>query len=532
MGRTFIRQDAQIRNSVTYDDTVAPTLAAYETNPTNIETDLNNVRSMLSYLKDIQAGNWYDVQTAPSTLESGTLRGVDDLNDALHLVEKKRVLRCVWTLVDVTVTASQNWEVLGTGELPPNTTAAVGAVTTLGTVVAPHGGTFDTHDLAEVAGANATNPKNLLNVVDGSTRDPLLSSGRAIYALLQGESGVTDGATITDTTTTRVQVSFVRLNATGDDLEACPVADIENEVVNLCFVERVRLEDLNEQDFLNGAAIDVPASSTVTRQVAYDNQGTTPVDLTTNATLDLEGAGLIWAIRDDLEANLFSIVEGSAGGTSQFNIHADVDEFDVDAVVNDFLNGVSFDTGAAGTTIDIGVTAANQITSGGAMTLQSAAASILRMDAGGSLEFGDTNEAGSTWATPLVLSDSSAEWDTAETNFGEVSLLNMINQAYANSGRTKGYAIVASNTAADTDLDNTTTSNLDQDLPDYSGVGTFVDDVDVYLNGELLRNGADASANHDVYPGTTPAQGQIRLEFSVISAPGNADQLCMIVWNS
>jgi len=244
MGRTFIRQDAQIRNSVSYDDTVAPTLANYETNPTNIETDLNNVRSMLSYLKDIQAGNWYDVQTAPSTLEAGTLRGVDDLNDALHLVEKKRVLRCVWTLVDVTVTASQNWEVLGTGELPPNTTAAVGAVTTLGTVVAPHGGAFDTHDLAEVAGANATNPKNLLNVVEGSSRDPLLSSGRAIYALLQGESGVTDGTTITDTTTTRVQVSFVRLNATGDDLEACPVADIENQTINLCFVERVRLEDL------------------------------------------------------------------------------------------------------------------------------------------------------------------------------------------------------------------------------------------------------------------------------------------------
>ncbi len=37
MGRTFIRQDAQIAESFTYDDTVVPTVAAYETNAANIE---------------------------------------------------------------------------------------------------------------------------------------------------------------------------------------------------------------------------------------------------------------------------------------------------------------------------------------------------------------------------------------------------------------------------------------------------------------------------------------------------------------
>jgi len=86
--------------------------------------------------------------------------------------------------------------------------------------------------------------------------------------------------------------------------------------------------------------------------------------------------------------------------------------------------------------------------------------------------------------------------------------------------------------AADTDVANTTAGNLDVDLPDYSGVGTFVDDCDVYLNGELLRNGADAAANHDVYPGTTPAVGMLKFEFALKGTGAKPDQLCMVVWGS
>ena len=320
MARTFIRQDTQIQSSDVFDDTIAPSLANFETNPLNIEVDLNNVRSMLSHLLDVQVGNWYDVISTPSTLETGAQRGVSDLNNALHLVEKKRILRDVCSLVDITVPASvtatstivtdvqANYTdaqtftltdatgqsitfefdtvpngvgggntavdisadttadnvrdriitaingvagtllitagnggagtvsltqdvggssgntsigttggppgtfnaftggtgdvvILGTGELPSQTTAAVGAVTTLGTVVATHTGTFGSVSLDEVSGPNAVQPKNLMQIVDGNTRDPILSSSRVVYGLLQGESGVTDGATITDTTT-------------------------------------------------------------------------------------------------------------------------------------------------------------------------------------------------------------------------------------------------------------------------------------------------------------------------------------------
>jgi hypothetical protein len=539
MGRTFIRQSTQIYPSDTYDDTVTPSLANYETNPTNIEDNLNALRSQIQNFLNrngagFPSGNWYDDITQPTTLENGTIRGIDAINDALHLVEKKRVLRDVYRPgTDVTVTASQNWEVLALAELPTNTTAAIGSVTTLGTVAAFHAGTFDTHSLDEVSGTNALNPKNLCIITDASTGDPILSSGRIIYALFQTESN-TDGSTMTGTTPNRAQLSFVRPNATFDDLEACPVGDIENKVINFATRERVRLEGLTEQDFLKGAVVDIPAGSTPTRQSVYDNQGTTPVDLTTNATLDLEGAGLYWEIRDDLEARLFAIIEGSAGGTSVVQVAGDVDTFDVNAVVNDFLNGVKIDTGAAGTTIQIGVTA-NQIDSGGALSIVTGATGDLTLDSvGGEILFDDVNRTGSTWsATHIKLSETTTEWDNYETAFGEVSLMNAIYQAWQNSGRVKAYAVVTSATiAANTNVTGAGGSpNIDAQLPDYSGVDSFITDVDVFLNGELLRNGADAAANHDVYPGDSAANGDLKFEF-LLTGGGKPDQICMIVYNS
>jgi len=533
-GRTFFRQDAQIRNSVTYDDSITPSEAAFETNPAHIETDLNNIRSQLQNFLNrdgagFPSGNWYDDLAAPSALEAGTQRGIDAINAAVHAVEKKRVLRDVARVgVDVTVGNGDNFVILGTGEIPAQTTAAVGAVTTLGTVVAAHGGTFGTHALDEVSGTNTLQPKNLMEIVDASSGDPILSSGRQIYGLLQSETA-TDGHTITDTTTTRVQISFVRPNSAYDDLEACPVADIEDAVINYVSRERVRLEDLNEQDFLKGSIADVPAGANVTRQGAYDGQGATAVNLTTNAILDLEGAGLEWQVRDDAEAILFRIIEGSAGGTSKVAVEDDVDEFDVDAATSDFLNGVSVDTGAAGTTINLGVTA-NQIDSGGALTVASGGAGDLTLDAANEMLLDDVNRDTSGFSVPLKVTETAAEWDQLETDFGEVSLASMLHQAYTRSGRVKGCATVTSNIAADTDTVGG--SNLDVALPDYSGVDTFVDDVDVYLNGELLENGANAAANNDVYPGTTPASGHLKFEFALVASPGNPDKICMIVWNS
>jgi hypothetical protein len=251
-----------------HDDTIPPTLANFETNPANAQENFSTVFSMLSHLRDVQVGDWYDALTAPTTLETGVARGVQDNNEAVHLVEKKRILRDVHNLTDITVGGTDNFVILdgGAAELPANTTASLGVTNTLGTIVAAHGGTFGTHALDEVAGPNTLNPDNLCAIFDGATRDPILSGGSTIWGLLQSESGISDGTTITLATTTRVQLSFVIVNGTGDDLIACPAVDIQGKSINYCSREQVRFEDLTRSDFLKGAIIDTPGGSTVDRQ--------------------------------------------------------------------------------------------------------------------------------------------------------------------------------------------------------------------------------------------------------------------------
>jgi len=525
MGRTFIRQDAQIAQSFTYDDSRTPSLANYETNATDIEYDLNSLRSAINNLLNrsgasFPSDNWYDDISQPTTLENGTQRGVDAVNAALHAVEKKRVLRDVYDPGnDVAVPATQNYVILAVGELPSNTTAAIGAVTTLGTVAA-YDSVFTGNTLDKVSGTNNLNPKNLCIVTDAATGDPILSAGRTIYALFQTESN-TDGSTMTGTTPNRAKLSFVRPNATFDDLEACPVADIESKTINYATRERVRLEDLTEQDFLKGAVVDVPAGSTPTRQTVYDNQGATPVDVTTNSILDLEGAGLSWEIRDDLEASLFKITEGSAGGTTTIAIGSDVDVLDINAADVDFSSGIA--VGSAGTEIAINETAG---------VVERAANLILRASGSGELYLDDSNQPVS-WAQTdgIKLSETSTEWSDYETEFGgEVSLLRGIYLASHKAGRAKGQAILQADVSANTDVDATTSGNLDVDLPDYSGVGLFADDCDVFLNGELLRGAAGAT--EDVYPGTTPAQGMLKFTFALKGTGTKPDQLTMMVYNS
>lgn len=513
MARTFIRQDAQIGSTldtlIGFDDLQA-LAATMETAPGTIADDLNNIRSILHAHVNAQTGKWHDPLLAPTALEAGAIRGINDLNAALHLLEKRRVLRNVHSVVDVPVPLSQDFVVLAANQLPTTTTVAVGAVTTLGTVAAAHGGTFASHSLAEVAGTSAIAPLNLMAIVDGDTRDPILSGARKVYGLLQSEDA-TDGHTATGATPNRLQISFVRINATGDGLEAVPAADIEGQTINFCTRERIREEDRGEADFLGGAIVDVPAGSAVNRQVAFDSQGVTPVDLTTNATVDLEGPGLTYAVRDDLEALLWSIVEGSATGTSQFNIHAGVDEFDVDAAVNDFANGATLNSSGTAP-VAVGVTDGVVETTAGDMTIKGA----------GELYFDDGNQDGSSWAqtSGLKLTETTQEWDDLETAFGsELSLAAMLIDAKNSSARTRVDATLIANAAAGADVNGpgTAHANTDADLLPYD-VAT-VQSLEVFFNGELLRLADDYVA------GGTPAEGDLQFTFPLKGTGSKPDQI-------
>lgn len=627
MTRTAVRQEEQVQPSELYDDTVTPSLANYETNTAHAENDFNNVRSQLYNLMKAQTGgNWYDDLATPTTFtgEGEAQRGVDNLNQDLHDIERKRILRrrpvvgaditvpaavaatevltltanagntetvtidtktytfqTVLTNVDgnvligatasdsidnliaaitlgagagtlyaalttlhPTATASAgagdtmdaaakkegtagntiattetmangSWGaatmsggtgdmvILGAGDLPGNTTAAIGAVTTRGTVAA-NNATFGTATLDEVAGGNNLQPKNLTKIVSASTGDPILTvaDGKEIYALFHTESS-TDGSTITATTPNRAQLSFVVRNDTNDDLELVKGSDIGGQTIDYAPIERYAFDDIPEEAWLGDDFVDVGVAST-TRQATYDNQGTTPVDLTTNAFLDLEGAGLAWRIRDDAQANLFSIIEGSVGSTSEVELGSDVDVFDNDSQDNDFANQLKVATGS--TPIHIGVTAGHVETTG---------SDDLHLQAADEMFLDDGNQVGSTWAQTdgIKLSETTQEWDDFETEFGgEVSLLNAI-VAAAQSGVTRCKAVAEVDTAnisANTLIEGPNgpgTQNISADLCDYRNL-TFVSDVDVFINGLLQRNGANSSADHDVYPSAVTAERQ------------------------
>jgi len=409
-----------------------------------------------------------------------------------------------------------NWVVLSvSGGEAPTETAAVGAVTTEGAVVA-QAGTFNAHDLAEVTGQNAITPRNLVLVVDQASGDPVTSNNRRVWGLLQSEVA-TDGHTFNDSTQ-QVQISFVRRTATGDDLEACPVADIAGQAIDYSYIRRVAFDGIPETAFLTGAFVDQAGAVDVTRQNAYDNQGTTPVELAANAILDLSSAGVYWEIRDLLNASLFRITEGTTGGTTELRVFADVDELDIDAALVDFAQGATIASSKT-RPIAIGVTDGLIESTAGDLEVQAAA----------ELLFDDGNRGGSTFGVPLKLTETAQEWSDLETEYGEVSLAAMLIEAKnpGNARGTKTYANVTSTTTADTDVGGVGGgTNLDAQLPDMS-TGSFLTAYDVFLNGELLRPGANSTANNDYYPGTSLANGQLRFEFVVKVN----DVLCVVPYN-
>ena len=521
MGRTFIRQDAQVRNSVTYDDTVAAG-STLESAPTSIEGDLNGLRSQMKRaIYADSAGDWFaDIPTVNSKK-----RAISSLNTDLDDIEEKRLLFRAQVLTDISVTAAQNWEILSVaGSEAPSQVRASGA-TTNGAICATSafsGAGFAAHELVETAGVNAIAPKNLCVVRDSTTGQVIQSSGRDVYALLQAESTGSDGAAFDDTSAgNRVKLSFVRLTVGLDDLEACPVADIAGLTINYVYVRRINFDAIPEQAFLGDSAfIDQSASVDVTLDNAIDNQSgaasqAQDIDwrITDTFTLDFQTS--------DGGVNLLRIMPNAAGDEIEVN----VDTLDVNTVNDsDFSQGATFDSG--GTGISVGVTAG----------YISTAAADFGVRAGAELYLDDANQTGSTWAQTagIKLSDTTAEWDAFETAFGEVSLLNAIVASYNASSRTRADAVVSSAITANTLIEGPNgpgSANLDVDLVDYR-TKTFVSDVEVFINGQLMRNGANAAANNDVYPSAVSAEQQygcFYCEFALVAAPGNPDQITMFV---
>jgi len=522
MSRTFIRQSDQIAKSDVYDDSIAPTEADYETNTVDIQQDLNNIRSQIQNILNREGsafptGNWWGDITAPSTFENGKKRGVIELNKDLHALERFRVMTSYSRITDIRVPTGERVVVLDNDTTRPRPNpsgigyaVAVGDTTNTGSIAA-QATTFGTAGLDVVLGATVISPKNLVTIVTGSSRDPLLSSDRVIYGLLQSEVGTPSH--VSNNTDQKLQITFVRVNENGDALELCPAADIGGKDINYITPVRKALLQLNEQDFLRGAEVDVPSTSASSRKNAYDNQGITPVSLTNNAALDL-GTGFYWEIGDEQSRSLFKVLEGSAGDTSDVTISEFVQTFTVDSDVNNFKQGVTVDAGDVD--IQLGVTAG---------VIETLSTNDLRLRGAGELLLDDGNQPG-TWAATngIKLSDTGTEWEVFEEAFGEVSLLKA---AYQSRRRDKVYAEVLGTISANTNVSGTragyTGANLKNSvmLP-YMNSGSFVKDYDVYLNGQLLNPGATSGTDNDYYPGID--EFSLKFEFTL----KDGDVICVV----
>ncbi len=527
MSRTFVQQDTQIYSSPTYNDALAAG-STLQSGAANLQDDLNGLRSQMKRVIHAgSAGNWYDAIPFPG---GSSARGIEQLATDLYDIEQHKFLFRASVLTDITVPGAQNWVVLTVASNEtPTEVAAVGAGTANGAVVASLAGSTGAHALTAVSGANVLSPKNLCLVIDGSTGQPLQAStgagiGKDVYGLLQAQSGVVDGDAFTDSTK-RVQISFVTANATDDALIAAPVVDVAGKSFNYAYARRLNLDALPEQAFLSGVFVDqTVAGSDVTLDRAVDSQ----VGAVTQTDRSID-----WRI-----SNTYTFkFQNSAGGQDFFSIAPTVAGTTLSTNVTDeshaTTNPATFNRGlsvaTASTQLNLGTTA-GQIDSSGALTLASNAAANIRMLAANEIYFDDVNQTGSTWADTLgiKLSDTTAEWDNYKSAFGEVSLLSAVYQARNTTSRSKTIAVVVPATiAADVNVTGAASPNLDAQLGDYSA-RTFTTGVDIFLNGVLLRNGANSGTTHDVYPGTSPANGDLKFKFG-LKGGATPDVITMIL---
>ena len=410
----------------------------------------------------------------------------------------------------------------------PTETAAVNAGTANGAVVATLTTDVGQFSLTSVSGPNTISPKNLVIVRDATTGQPLQNgNGKDIFGLIQAESGVVDGDAFNDTNH-QVQISFVAENITGDALEHVSAAYTGGKTVNYSYVRRINLDSIPETAFLSGVFIDQSAASTdVTLDRAIDNQVGPATQ--TDRNIDWQITDTFYTAFEDSTGVRKLLKIFPASGNDSLTVDADTITFTNPTNATTFTNGVFFDT--SGTTIEVGVTA-GEINSAATLTLASQSASNIRLNSASEIYLDDSNQTSSTWTDTngIKLSDTTAEWDNFKTAFGEVSLLNAIYQARSGS-RVKGVAVLTTNVSANTNVTGVGGgANLDATLPAYLSAN-FVTMVDVYLNGVLLRNGANSAANHDVYPGDTPANGDLKFEFN-LKGGSKPDVLTSIIWSS
>lgn len=524
MSRSFLRQATQISASVDFADALAAGLSLQSSSYT-LEDDLNAVRSQLRRILYSTASNgkWYD--DVPATAIGGP-RGLFQLGGDLEDLERKRlVYRVQKNTVGLQVPIGQNYVTLSVGAgFAPGFVAAVSAGMTGSVVSLLSGSQYDVHSMELQSGSSALVPKNLVVVVSASTGNPIQSDngqGFDIYALLQASGSVADGDTFDDVTK-RVQLSFVKANPTRTGLVSASIADIEGRFIQYSYARRVALDEIPDDAYLDGVFVDVVADISATVAAALASLS---ASVSLDSAIDNQ-VGPATQTDRNIVVRISSPYQWSfanAGGTRHFlqvdtvnsGVSFDVDHFVVNnTATSTFLNSVR--TNVSGNWVQL---SAGQVQSSGTLLVNSATGSNLILSGGNFLVMADGNKQFSTFTSDFVLADSVSDWNQYVTSFGQVSLfdaLQVLSQSITGAkGQLKATAVVT--TKLNPDVNVTYPTNLDAPLLNYSAYpsASFVSGVNVYLNGQLQRGAANGGENHDVYPGVSPATGDLRFEFKL-----------------
>lgn len=460
---------------------------------------------VLSQIKRIiwgnAAGNWHD---DIATVHGGdaSLKALYDATD----LEEKDFLRWKLNLQDIAVPGAQAYVTLTNAGDPPSEVIAI-AVATKGAVSAQLAGAVGSAQLTELSGESPLKPKNLVSIFDATSGDPIMSDDRRVWGLLQVGSAATDGNNFALTGNDLGQITFVRQNATFDDLELCPAADIGGKSINYAYTVRRDLANMPE-DALRGdlSEADQIAAGFGGLDSAYDGGHFIEVD---GNDIDIRLADTkSFTIRKSGGNVLFTVLRTDAGSADKVQVTGDVDLFDVDAADNDFAQGVKVDT--ADQAINVGVTAVGVIDSS-AIELRATTGAAEVAAPSGNVQFQTVRE-----TTALPLDDAttgaiSALKTVFEGSGSFVSVSDALKYAMEKGGVDLGlnvfvaganYAQGVNIPAATFDL---TTHDIDMNTP--ANVDTFL-----FLNGRLLYGG-NVTTKNDVYPGTTPANGDLKVDF-------------------
>jgi hypothetical protein len=482
---------SQLHKPDTFDDTLsASTIAGVESAGIDAQ-DISD--ALISQVKRIiygdDSGNWYD---DPATKSLTALAARPDM--AAKLVVFWRL-----NLTDVGVGSGENWALLASSNQPPNRNIAI-AGTAKGAVTAKLSGAIGSNSLTEIAGSNALKPKNLVAIFDGATGDALLSANRRIWGLLQVGSAATDGNAFGLTGNDEGQISFVRPNATFDDLEACPVGDIQGKTVIYAFSNRNDLSSHVEDEF-RGDLVDVDPGANVSLDNAYDGGATMDAD---GSDVDIRLSDTVsFIIRKASGDPMVQVTRTDAGSADVVTIGSNVDTLDINAAATDFAEGIAVDSG--GQTINVGKTAVGVIDSTSIETRATTGDNTVS-SVDGDVLFQTAQE-----TTPIPLDDATTGPISTIGGGSYASVAAAIAAAMAAGGVTlttkvfvagSAYAQGANIPAATLSLSDYT---LDTESP-------AVPSLLLFLNGRLLHGGNGTTKN-DIYAGTTPASGDAKVDF-------------------